>query len=40
MRYSDSIKDRTGTGSIVAIYSIAQDRDKWRATAFNCVPSV
>ena len=38
--YSDNIKDRARIRSIVAIYRLAQDRDKWRATAFNCVPSV
>ena len=39
-RYSDNIKDRAGNRSIVAIYRLAQDRNKWRATAVNCVPSV
>ena len=32
--------DQKGIRSIVAIYRLAQDRDKWRATAVNCVPSV
>ena len=39
-RYSDNIKERAGGRSIVEIYRLAQDRDKWRATAVNCVPSV
>ena len=40
-RYSDNIKDRAGLKyCIVAFYRLAQDRDKWRATEVNCVPSV
>ena len=39
-RYSDNVKERAGINRIVAIYRLAQDRDKWRATAVNCVPSV
>ena len=39
-RQSDSTKERAGTKSFVAIYRPAQDRDKWGATAVNCVPSV
>ena len=39
-RYSDNIKERAGGRSIVEIYRLAQDRDKWRATAGNCVPYV
>ena len=39
-RYSDNGKERAGIKSIVAIYRLAQDRNKWRATAVNCVPSV
>ena len=38
--YSDNVKERAGTNSIVAIYRLAQDRDKWRATAVNYVLSV
>ena len=40
MRYSDNGKERAGITSIVAIYRLAQDRDKWRATVVNSVPSV
>ena len=39
-RYSDNIRDTAGIRSIVAIYRLAQDRGKCRATAVNCVPSV
>ena len=39
-RYSDNVRERAGINSIVAICRLAQDRDKWRATVVNCVPSV
>ena len=39
-RYSDNGKERAGNNSIVAMYRLAQDRDKWTATKVNCVPSV
>ena len=39
-RYSDNIRDGAGIRSIVAIYRLAHDRDKWRVTAVSCVPSV
>ena len=39
-RYSGNIKERAGIKSLVAIYRLAQVRDKWRATAVNCVPPV
>ena len=39
-RYSGNTMERARIKSVLAIYRLAQVRDKWRATAVNCVPSV
>jgi len=41
-RYSNNIKERAATKSIVAIHRLAQDRDKWQMEShggqFVCLP--